>query len=475
MVSTLPIFRKSPGLSAFSSGKKQPTASNASITSLAREVRLKREPMSPIKRTDEWLKSTETPAKKDEPSSVFSVKDSKKDSKIARSSDNLGVKGSKVTKSAVSQASVSGKGRSSKSHRKVWLSRLWSFIFSKEKNDEKSGDNPDLEGATVVGETTPAKSSLPDRTLVKENSPASFLALEGNTTLIDDDNSTLSEEEASDRKEEQINSEDLYRGWTEDEVWLFEKLDWRGYEPILPKNWAGDFLTMYDLLFTNDDSIAFIKSASGKDYHGKPCLLSLNSAIIYLLTIDLAIKALRGLIKLSGHVRDRVWAGFSPEETLQREIESYFRWSMRDAGLSKTEHIPAIAIATAVPNESVASVVGRITDQLHEMGNRYRSLWLDRARSTVTDDVQYYVHDLPTLYGVVIKYSVVSLVTYDVVKLGQAVRCLGTYNFLKQGQDVWHALAVSIIFIRARNYLMELKEEGEFGDEANVESTDEDA
>lgn len=194
-----------------------------------------------------------------------------------------------------------------------------------------------------------------------------------------------------------------------------------------------------------------------------------------MLTFDPAIKALRGLIKLSGHVRDRVQMGLSPEETLEREIESYFRWSMRDAGLSKTEHIPAIAIATAVPKESVAGVVGRVTDQLHHMGNRYRSLWLDRKRSTETDDLQYYIHDLPTLYGVVIKYSVVSLVTYDVAMPGQAVRCLGTYNFQKEGQDIWHALAVSIIFIRARNYLMELREEGELGDEANDDSTDEDA
>ena len=193
------------------------------------------------------------------------------------------------------------------------------------------------------------------------------------------------------------------------------------------------------------------------------------------LMIDSAIKALRGLIKLSGHVRDRVRRSLSPEETLQREIESYFRWSMRDAGLSKTDHIPAIAIATAVRKESVAGVVGRITDQLHHMGNRYRSLWLDRERSTETDELQYYVHDLPTLYGVVIKYSVVSLVTYDVAKPGQAVRCLGTYNFQKEGQDIWHALAVSIIFIRARDYLMELKKEGELGDEIKDDSTDEDA
>ena len=148
---------------------------------------------------------------------------------------------------------------------------------------------------------------------------------------------------------------------------------------------------------------------------------------------------------------------------------------MRDAGLSKTKHIPAIVIATAAPSESVANVVGRITDQLHNIGNQYRSLWLDDKRSSPSDEWQYYVHDLPTLYGVVIKFSVVSFLTYDVTVPGQAVRCVGSYNFQKEGQDVWHALALSIIFIRARNYLMELKEEGELGEEIDSDSPDEDA
>lgn len=286
MVFTLPSFRKHSKVSTGSPGKRQRKASDATTasstaTSLERKLRLARESMSPATRTNEWLKTTETPEKKAKVSNVFGAKDSKS----AKSSHNLGVKGSKITKPAVSQASSSSsdgssrggsnKGIKSKSRRKSWLSLLWSFVCSK-KNDVKTGDNLDLEGATVIGETTPAKSPLFDQTLVKENSPASFLALEGNTTLIDDDNSTFSEDDVLDRKEAQANIEELYRGWTEEEIWLFEKLDWRGYEPLLPKRWAGDFLTMYDLLFTEDDSIAFIKSACGKDYHGRPVLIPLN-------------------------------------------------------------------------------------------------------------------------------------------------------------------------------------------------------
>ena len=286
MVFKLPIFRKS-SVSKGSAGKRQRTASDASATSLDHNLRLDRESMSPNKRTNEWLKNTETPEKKAKVSNAVSMKDSNKGSKTTKSSGGLGVKGSKITKSTGSrassssrQSSSSGKVSKSKPGSQSWLSRLWSLVCFK-KNDETTSDDLDLEGATVVGETTPAKSSLLDPSLVKENSPASFLALEGNTTLINDESSMLFEDESSDFKEGQTNIEELYRGWTEEEIWLFDKLDWRGYEPLLPQRWAGDFLTMYDLLFTDDDSVAFVKSVSGKDYHGKPISFALNSAMIY--------------------------------------------------------------------------------------------------------------------------------------------------------------------------------------------------
>lgn len=132
--------------------------------------------------------------------------------------------------------------------------------------------------------------------------------------------------------------------------------------------------------------------------------------------------------------------GLFSKNIFQCEIEFYFKWLMRDADFNKTEHILAVAIATAVPKESVANVVSCIIDQLHHMNERYYSLWRDIARSAKTNNVQYYVHDLSTLYKVVIKFSVISLLTYDVAIAGQAVRCLSNYNFRNKGQDIWHTL-----------------------------------
>lgn len=79
----------------------------------------------------------------------------------------------------------------------------------------------------------------------------------------------MNNDEESDESESDSDDEDVYRGWTDDEVWLFEKLNWRGFEPLLPQAWEADFETMYDALFTKDRDVAFIKSASGRDYYGK--------------------------------------------------------------------------------------------------------------------------------------------------------------------------------------------------------------
>lgn len=242
MVFPFPVLRSRFGASVPASGKKQHRGSDTSSTSSER--------MSPNKRTSEWLKQTETPVRRVKQSKIH------------------GVKVSKITKPAGSRTSRSGKFGNLKSPRKDWVSQVWSYLTS-QKNDDKPTDDLELEGATVIGDGTPPKSPTPDKTLIDEKTPAKLIIPGGDTTLIGDDNLTPSKSRVVNLKEPEITDKDLYRGWTEDEIWLFEKLDWRGYEPLLPKTWDRDFRTMYELLFTTDDSTAFVKSASENDYHGK--------------------------------------------------------------------------------------------------------------------------------------------------------------------------------------------------------------
>ncbi len=59
-----------------------------------------------------------------------------------------------------------------------------------------------------------------------------------------------------------------YEGWTEDEIWISEKLNMRGFEPLLHLTWALDFPTLIPELYTTDDSKVFINAVSGNFCQG---------------------------------------------------------------------------------------------------------------------------------------------------------------------------------------------------------------
>lgn len=90
------------------------------------------------------------------------------------------------------------------------------------------------------------------------------------------------------------------------------------------------------------------------------------------------------------------------------------------------------------------------------------------------DIEQHYNHDLPILYGIIIKYSVVTFVTYDVAMPQRSLRYLAQFDFAQHGQDVWNCLAAAILVVRARDYLRELQAEGELGGEIKKEVIDDD-
>lgn len=146
---------------------------------------------------------------------------------------------------------------------------------------------------------------------------------------------------------------------------------------------------------------------------------------------------------------------------------------MHDAGLTNIEHTPVIAITSAAPKESVSSLVSRATDSLLHMGREYRRLWTDKSKSK--NGQEHYTHEMPTLYGVAIKYTVVAFLTHDTTKPQQAVRSLAVFDMQQKGQDVWNGLAVAILFVRARNYLLELHGEGHLGSTLVPKADDSDA
>ena len=118
----------------------------------------------------------------------------------------------------------------------------------------------------------------------------------------------------------------------------------------------------------------------------------------------------------------------------------------------------------AKPGEPVQTVLDRVTAKLHSLGREWRNKW---RHPTCKEGVgrQLYSREVPTVYGFVIKSSVVAIVTYDARLPTKPIRTLVTLDFKRVGHDVWHALAISIVCIKERDYLLQLDREGHVGEE----------
>lgn len=412
------------------------------------------------KRTVQWLENstTETSTKK-----ILGVKGSKiiksftvqkaKPTKPIIKSSTLQTSKSSQRESTSPSSQVLNKfsGTRAKSRRIFWVLQYLSNLFNKEDQDDTEDE---IEGSTIIEDAHQVRSP----------------SVENDTTLHDDSdegiNEILTAEDAD---------ENEYEWWTKEEIWLFEKLQDRGLEPLLHVTWGFDFPTLPVELFTTDHSKVFIKSIHDNDYHGIFTLRPICGRICIekMLTFYLAQKALEGLHFLGSRVRDRVTRRLPPEPTIRRQFEAYYKWSIHDAGLTNVEHIPVLTITSAAPKESIASLVSRATDRLLHMGREYRLLWLDKEKSK--NGKENYTHAMPTLYGIAIKYTVVAFLTHDVTKPHQAVRSLAVFDMQQKGQDVWNGLAVAILFVRARNYLLKLRAEGHLGRHIVREADDPDA
>jgi len=186
-----------------------------------------------------------------------------------------------------------------------------------------------------------------------------------------------------------------------------------------------------------------------------------------------AVRAFDNVSRAGGHVHAQLAGGAVPEKPLFRAITDYYKWTLLDGKLENKAHIPVTAIACAKPRESTESVVGRVTDQLHDLGRQYRDKWR-HPDCKESDAQQVYTHSLPTLFGFVIKYTVVAIVTCDSSVPGSPIRTLHTADWKVIGQNVWHAIALAIAFVRQRNYLMQLDAEGELGPAIDEKGSDPD-
>jgi hypothetical protein len=122
----------------------------------------------------------------------------------------------------------------------------------------------DLEGDTLV-------ESPGVHALEKEGSSADEWNANEDTIVVDDGNYMgLSIDVDKERKRRDRQGRELRdAGWSEDAVFLFQKLGMRGFEPLLPIEWIDDLDTLPEDLFTTRLDKAFLTPTFGISFHGR--------------------------------------------------------------------------------------------------------------------------------------------------------------------------------------------------------------
>ncbi|KAH9882001.1 hypothetical protein J1614_001172 [Plenodomus biglobosus] len=231
-------------------------------------------------------------------------------------------------------------------------------------------------------------------------------------------------------------------GWTEDAVFLFQKLGMRGFEPILPVDWVDDFETLPEVLFTANIDKAFIKPAQGSDYHAQ--------------------RALSNLFDLGGRVRD-AWQTRArvrtPAYHIGRAVEKFTRWAMKDGGVDSIwRELPLFETVTFARN--VDTAVGE-REMLRKLGQLHED-WSQALHSeTVGGRMSPTGPEVPTLYGITASHTVMAFASYaPPTEENEApqLRLLAMFDFGKDGYDVWNSLAIAIFIVHCRNRMIQLRD-----------------
>ena len=233
----LSAFARASGITTPASKDRTPSSIDSTSTPEP-EHPLDRRTMSLIKRTQQWL---EGPTPKKDSNTVNLHK----------------VKGSRITKSP-----------SKKEKRKsFWSLELLSSFFGKEQKEETTDD---LEGETYV----------------EDDEPLPTIEHDHDFTLVED---YEDEDKAANTKRALKDVNDRYldytdpriKEWTNEEIWLFNKLQKRGAEPLLISTWTRDFSTFPDQLFSQDENQVFINNIHTSSGHGRqlalPSLLKISA------------------------------------------------------------------------------------------------------------------------------------------------------------------------------------------------------
>lgn len=186
-----------------------------------------------------------------------------------------------------------------------------------------------------------------------------------------------------------------------------------------------------------------------------------------------AVDEFAALVDNGARCRDILAQERHAEACLARGIERYKSWAYRDGRLQNKAYPEPILVCSAKPGESVGSVVDRTTKKLRALGQQWRDAFRHQHGHGRELDTQEITAIMPTLFAFVVKYSIVSIMSYDPNMIDAPTRTIETLDHQIEGHDVWHAFAISITCVYGRNYLLRLESNGLFQDlQTSLEDTD---
>ncbi|KAJ8118741.1 hypothetical protein OPT61_g350 [Boeremia exigua] len=234
-------------------------------------------------------------------------------------------------------------------------------------------------------------------------------------------------------------------GWPEDAIFLFQKINMRGYEPIMPIEWLDDLPSLPADLFTERVDKPFIKPALGTHYHAQ--------------------LALSSLLDLGAFVRDSIITRAPkrrPQYHVKRALARYTSWAMKDGGVDSIwSTLPLFEIVTVSKNVSSTVLESRTLAKLGDLHERWQHTLASRGTTQSFGSSSSTSLEAPTLYGVSASHTIMAFVSYHPPSKENRIpglRLIAMFDFGKEGFDVWNALAAAIFVVHCRNRMMELKE-----------------
>lgn len=221
---------------------------------------------------------------------------------------------------------------------------------------------------------------------------------------------------------------------------LYSELALRGIKPVMSYDWARDFSTLPESIFSventskEEEDKLTLKADKGTDFAAK--------------------RAFQELLKIGGCVRDCKILTVQPETVIERAIRKYIRWAITDAGLKTTpETIPVHTIYTQKPGESVLSAVSRLGKRLERLAQRHQKVYGRRVDT-------YW----PSLIGFLTCGPILTIMTLDSNPRSEVwtkdrgdgedgevrAKYLGQFDMSEIDSDVWNSLAVAIAVIQMR-------------------------